>query len=182
MSLSELIVNAQSVRARLRNPSNAVRDDGIDLKRLPRGFAFTGERKRLFAPVQTIQITKIVAVDEVPIAPEPIQTYRPVSSLAAIFLARQIITIVAADYDLNLAAIVSEVRTDRLVEPRHIAMYLVRIVTKQSFPWIGRQFGGRNHATVIHGIGQTAARIQSDAVFAAKVAALAAQFANSKTQ
>jgi chromosomal replication initiator protein len=37
-----------------------------------------------------------------------------------------------------------------IVHPRQIAMYLMRTINGNSFPWIGRYFGGKNHATVIY--------------------------------
>lgn len=177
MSLSA-IVNAQSVRARLRRPQNAVEDTGIDLKRLPRGFELTADRKRLDPP---IQIINIAAIEELPSAPSP--TYRPSSSLAAIFFARQIIATVAADYELTAEAITSKVRTSRFVEPRHIAMYLMRVImVDRSLPWIGQQFGARDHSTAIHAINKTAARVKSDIQFAAKVAALECAILELKNQ
>ena len=51
---ASLIVNAQTIRARLRRPPNAVPDTPIDLKRMPKGFEFV-ERKPLEKPVQIIK-------------------------------------------------------------------------------------------------------------------------------
>lgn len=162
---SELIINAQSIRARLRYPSNAVRDDGIDLKRLPRGFELRGQR---MAP--EIQIIKIEPVEEVPAVPV-ITPFRPVATLSSFFVARLIIDLVAAAYDLNAEAMKSPVRTDRLVKPRQLAMYLVRTMIKpeRSLPWIGRVFGGRDHSTVHHAVRAVKTRIETDPEFAATV-------------
>ena len=33
-----------------------------------------------------------------------------------------------------------------------VAMYLCRMLTDQSFPRIGLEFGGRDHSTVIHAV------------------------------
>jgi chromosomal replication initiator protein len=38
------------------------------------------------------------------------------------------------------------------VWPRHLAMYLVREMTPQSYAAIGRRFGGRDHSTVMHAV------------------------------
>ena len=43
-----------------------------------------------------------------------------------------------------------------------MAMYLSRELTGQSLPSIGRQFGGRDHTTVLHACRRTSARISSD--------------------
>ena len=47
----------------------------------------------------------------------------------------------------------------RLAWPRQIGMYLSRELTDQTLPTIGRHFGGRNHATVLHAWKRTAARM-----------------------
>ncbi|WP_334175968.1 helix-turn-helix domain-containing protein, partial [Pseudoxanthobacter sp.] len=39
-----------------------------------------------------------------------------------------------------------------IVRPRQIAMYLAKTMTPRSLPEIGRQFGGRDHTTVLHAV------------------------------
>ena len=41
-------------------------------------------------------------------------------------------------------------------------MYLARELTGESLPAIGRDFGGRDHTTVLHACRRTAARIAED--------------------
>ncbi len=48
-------------------------------------------------------------------------------------------------------------------------MYLARELTGESLPAIGRQFGGRDHTTVLHACRRTSARIASDAGLAGAV-------------
>ncbi len=43
-------------------------------------------------------------------------------------------------------------------------MYLARELTGESLPAIGRQFGGRDHTTVLHAWRRTSARIAEDDV------------------
>ena len=42
-------------------------------------------------------------------------------------------------------------------------MYLARELTGESLPAIGRQFGGRDHTTVLHAWRRTSARLAADA-------------------
>jgi chromosomal replication initiator protein len=42
-------------------------------------------------------------------------------------------------------------------------MYLARELTDESLPAIGREFGGRNHSTVMHAHRRIAASLASDA-------------------
>ncbi|MGM0414418.1 MAG: chromosomal replication initiator protein DnaA [Bacillota bacterium] len=58
--------------------------------------------------------------------------------------------IVADYYNLNLQEIDSKKRTQNIVFPRQIAMYLSREMTEASLPMIGDSFGGRDHTTVMH--------------------------------
>jgi chromosomal replication initiator protein len=45
-------------------------------------------------------------------------------------------------------------RIRRVARPRQVAMYLSRLLTKNSLQEIGRRFGGRDHSTVIHAVRQ----------------------------
>jgi chromosomal replication initiator protein len=58
--------------------------------------------------------------------------------------------------------LVSSTRAARIAWPRQLAMYLARELTSESLPAIGRQFGGRDHTTVLHAWRRASARIASD--------------------
>lgn len=53
-------------------------------------------------------------------------------------------------FSLSTEEIVSNKRSQVLVYPRQIAMYLARELTDFSLPKIGEEFGGRDHTTVMH--------------------------------
>ena len=55
----------------------------------------------------------------------------------------------AGYYDIKVADIKSKRRTRDISVPRQIAMFICREHTKSSLPEIGRQFGGKDHTTVI---------------------------------
>ena len=69
---------------------------------------------------------------------------------------------VSAHFGLGAGELLSTTRTARIAWPRQIAMYLARELTEESLPSIGRQFGGRDHTTVLHAWRRTAARIAAD--------------------
>ncbi len=58
--------------------------------------------------------------------------------------------IVANYYGINFDDLKSERRHSSITLPRQVAMYLSRILTDESYPRIGIEFGGRDHSTVIH--------------------------------
>lgn len=50
-----------------------------------------------------------------------------------------------------------------IVMPRQIAMYLSRELTSNSLPKIGKEFGGKDHTTVIHACDKIAEIVKIDA-------------------
>jgi chromosomal replication initiator protein len=75
---------------------------------------------------------------------------------------REIQDAVCDIFQLSHDELVSDSRIARLTWPRQIGMYLSRELTDQTLPTIGRHFGGRNHATVLHAWKRTAARMSSE--------------------
>ncbi len=59
---------------------------------------------------------------------------------------------VADYYQLKVADLKSKNNAKSIAMPRQVAMYLCKMLTHQSLPEIGRQFGGKHHSTVIHSI------------------------------
>jgi chromosomal replication initiator protein len=55
--------------------------------------------------------------------------------------------------------LLSRARGARIAKPRQLAMYLARELTGESLPAIARQFGGRDHTTVLHAWRRTSASI-----------------------
>lgn len=59
---------------------------------------------------------------------------------------------VCEHYNIRISDLVGPRRVRILVRPRQVAMYLSKQLTSRSLPEIGRQFGNRDHTTVIHGV------------------------------
>ena len=59
---------------------------------------------------------------------------------------------VAAHYNIKPAELSSNRRSQAVVRPRHVAMYLAKQLTSRSLPEIGRKFGKRDHTTVLYAI------------------------------
>ena len=57
---------------------------------------------------------------------------------------------VAEYFDIRPSEMTAKRRSQNVVYPRHLAMYLCREMTALSFPEIGEQFGGKDHTTVLH--------------------------------
>ena len=60
------------------------------------------------------------------------------------------------------AELTGDRRSQNIVYPRQVAMYLSRELTDSSLPKIGKVFGGRDHTTVIHATSKIARLIRED--------------------
>ncbi|MBR4694106.1 MAG: chromosomal replication initiator protein DnaA [Bacilli bacterium] len=65
---------------------------------------------------------------------------------------------VADYYKITVEVLKGKRRSANIAYPRMVAMYLCRMLTDESFPRIGLEFGGRDHSTVIHAVD----KIESD--------------------
>ena len=60
--------------------------------------------------------------------------------------------LVAQAYGVSEAALKGVRGPAEIMDARHVAMYLTRIVTRRSLPQIARDFGGRHHTTVLDAV------------------------------
>jgi chromosomal replication initiator protein len=82
---------------------------------------------------------------------------------------------VGARFHVKIADLKSRRRSKTLVHPRQIAMYLCRELTDSSYPEIGRQFGGKDHTTIIHACKQVTKAMDSDSSLNATLESLKEQ-------
>ena len=75
---------------------------------------------------------------------------------------RRIQELVSERFQLTMDELCSDKRSQNIVYPRQVAMYLSRELTDSSLPKIGREFGGRDHTTVIHATSKIARLIRED--------------------
>lgn len=77
--------------------------------------------------------------------------------------------VVARQYNVSRADLLSSRRTANVVRPRQIAMYLAKTLTLRSLPEIGRRFGGRDHTTVLHAVRKIESLVGNDNVLAEEI-------------
>ncbi len=63
-----------------------------------------------------------------------------------------IITKISDLYNISVEDIISKSRQSKIVQPRFVAMYLTRKLTDMTTTDIGKQFGHRDHSTVVNAI------------------------------
>jgi chromosomal replication initiator protein len=65
-------------------------------------------------------------------------------------------------FGISMQELVGDRRSQAIVYPRQVAMYLCRELTDSSLPKIGKKFGGRDHTTVIHATSKIARLLKED--------------------
>ncbi|MEA3344327.1 MAG: chromosomal replication initiator protein DnaA [Patescibacteria group bacterium] len=84
------------------------------------------------------------------------------SAPTIIITPKKIIQTVAMFYDLKEKDLITTSRKKEIVKPRQIAMYLLREELKNSFPFIGKKLGGKDHTTAIHSYKKILNNIEKD--------------------
>lgn len=68
-------------------------------------------------------------------------------------------------YGISHDDMVGSKRTKNINFPRQIAMYLCRELTDEVFASIGKKFGGRDHTTIMNGVGNIEKKMKEDRTF-----------------
>ena len=73
----------------------------------------------------------------------------------------KIIELVAKEWQTTVEALLGRDRSQKIAQPRQVAMYLMRKETDASLPMIGQVLGGRDHTTVMYAIEKITSDIES---------------------
>ena len=113
-------------------------------------------------------LTRVVAFSSltgrpmtVELAQEVLKDVFPQGELPEVSVER-IQDIVVERFGISMQELTGDRRSQAIVYPRQVAMYLCRELTDSSLPKIGKKFGGRDHTTVIHATSKIAKLIQED--------------------
>ena len=87
---------------------------------------------------------------------------------------KEIIEVVARHYDTSVSDILSPIRDDKIINARHVAIYLVSSCTTASLSEIGKAFN-RTHATAYFAERKVFERMAEDDVFRSEVEQLQRQ-------
>jgi chromosomal replication initiator protein len=74
---------------------------------------------------------------------------------------QKIIELVAKEWQTTVDALLGRDRSQKIAQPRQVAMYLLRKETNASLPQIGEVLGGRDHTTVMYAIEKIAGDIET---------------------
>jgi chromosomal replication initiator protein len=144
-----------------------VRADGIDVAD-PQLLTFIAGRVSTNIRELEGALTRVVAFSSltgrpmtVDLAQDVLRDVFPQGEAAQVTIER-IQDEVSERFALSKEELVGDRRSQNIVYPRQVAMYLSRELTDSSLPRIGRHFGGRDHTTVIHATSKIARLIRED--------------------
>jgi chromosomal replication initiator protein len=79
---------------------------------------------------------------------------------------------VATEFGVKLSDLKSQRRVQSIVLPRQVCMYIARKITDLSLPAIGKEFGGKDHTTVLHAERKVSRLLDTDPALKATVQAI----------
>jgi chromosomal replication initiator protein len=113
-------------------------------------------------------LTRVVAFSsltgrrmDVELAQDVLRDVYPQGEAAEVSIDR-IQRLVCERFSVSFSDLTGDRRSQAIVYPRQVAMYLSRELTDSSLPKIGKEFGGRDHTTVIHATSKIARLIRED--------------------
>lgn len=71
---------------------------------------------------------------------------------------------VAYNFNIKITDMKAQIRSANIAFPRQVAMFLSRELTHYSLPEIAKEFGGRNHTTVLHACKKISKEIKSNLI------------------
>jgi chromosomal replication initiator protein len=144
-----------------------VKTDGIHV---PEAEVLTFIASRVSTNIRELEgaLTRVVAFSSltgrpmsVELAQDVLKDVFPQGEAAEVSIKR-IQELVSERFGLSLDELCGDKRSQNIVYPRQVAMYLSRELTDSSLPKIGKEFGGRDHTTVIHATSKIARLIRED--------------------
>jgi chromosomal replication initiator protein len=144
-----------------------VKTDGIHV---PDNEVLTFVAGRVSTNIRELEgaLTRVVAFSSlsgrpmtVELAQDVLKDVFPQGEQAAVSIER-IQELVSERFGLSLEELCGDRRSQNIVYPRQVAMYLSRELTDASLPKIGTEFGGRDHTTVMHANAKITRMIKED--------------------
>lgn len=105
---------------------------------------------------------KEVSTVSIEIVAEAIRSRTPDSPKMTVIPIERIQEKVGKFYGVTVKEMKATKRTQNIALARQIAMYLTRDLTDNSLPKIGKEFGGRDHSTVLHAINKIKDMLATD--------------------
>src|SRR5919197_57221 len=160
-------IQAPDLETRIAILRKKVKTDAIHI---PDSQLLTFIASRISTNIRELEgaLTRVVAFSSLTgrpmtaeLAQDVLQDVFPQGEYAQVSIDR-IQDVVSERFGLSKNQLCGGKRSQNIVYPRQVAMYLSRELTDASLPKIGREFGGRDHTTVIHATSKIARMIRED--------------------
>jgi chromosomal replication initiator protein len=160
-------IQAPDLETRIAILRKKVKMDAVDI---PDPQVLTFIASRISTNIRELEgaLTRVVAFSSltgrpmnVELAQEVLKDVFPQGELPEVSV-ESIQEVVVDRFGMSMQELVGDRRSQSIVYPRQVAMYLCRELTDSSLPKIGKKFGGRDHTTVIHATSKIAKLIQED--------------------
>jgi chromosomal replication initiator protein len=160
-------IQAPDLETRIAILRKKVKTDAIHI---PDAQVLTFIASRISTNIRELEgaLTRVVAFSSltgrpmtVELAQEVLKDVFPQGELPEVSVERIQETVIER-FGISMQELVGDRRSQSIVYPRQVAMYLCRELTDSSLPKIGKKFGGRDHTTVIHATSKIAKLIQED--------------------
>jgi chromosomal replication initiator protein len=160
-------IQAPDLETRIAILRKKVKTDGIHVPD-PQLLSFIASR--ISTNIRELEgaLTRVVAFSSltgrslsVELAEDVLKDVFPQGEAAEVSI-RRIQELVSERFQLSMDELCGDRRSQNIVYPRQVAMYLSRELTDSSLPKIGKEFGGRDHTTVIHATSKIARLIRED--------------------
>jgi len=80
--------------------------------------------------------------------------------------------VVSGYFDISLEDMLSRKRSAEIIYARHIAMYLCRMIIDAPLKQIGKEFGGKDHSTIIHAVEKITQNVEKSKVLKREITEL----------
>jgi chromosomal replication initiator protein len=160
-------IQAPDLETRIAILRKKVKTDGIHI---PDSQVLTFVASRISTNIRELEgaLTRVVAFSSltgrpmtVELAQEVLKDVFPQGEPPEVSVERIQETVIER-FGMSMQELVGDRRSQSIVYPRQVAMYLCRELTDSSLPKIGKKFGGRDHTTVIHATSKIAKLIKED--------------------
>jgi chromosomal replication initiator protein len=160
-------IQPPDLETRIAILSKKVKTDGITITD---SEVLTFIASRISTNIRELEgaLTRVIAFSSltgrpmtVELAQEVLKDVFPQGEFAEVSIQR-IQETVSGRFGVSLEELCGDKRSQNIVYPRQVAMYLSRELTDSSLPKIGKEFGGRDHTTVIHATSKIARLIKED--------------------
>jgi chromosomal replication initiator protein len=84
--------------------------------------------------------------------------------------------IVCSQYSISKEDLLGQCRQKEMVRPRQVLMYLLKHEAGMTYPMIGKEIGGRDHTTIMHGVEKITHELKKNPEFLSELQTIKNQF------